>query len=94
MPVIARTITAKGVEKKVKPADGKRFSLAELQKHVGGYVRLIAIKDGEDRALMYVDEDGNPKNLPINRTATKFFMRTGGEYPIVGTVLIVAPGQS
>lgn len=94
MPVTARTITAKGVEKKVKPADGKRFSLEELQKHVGGYVTLIAIKDGADRALMYVDEDGTPKKLPINRTATKLFMRSGGQYPIVGKVLIVAPGQS
>ena len=38
----------------VKP-EGKTFTLAELQKLVGGYIELVHTHDGKD---MYINEEG------------------------------------
>lgn len=53
--------------KEVLPTNRKQFSLEELQKYVGGYIERI---DLGDNLAMYVDEEGELKNLPINITAT------------------------
>lgn len=51
----------------VTPADGKQFTLEELQKYVGGYIERIEL--GNNLA-MYVNEEGALKKLPINNIAT------------------------
>lgn len=63
----------------VKP-EGKKFSLEELQKYVGGYVELIRLPQGD----LYVDEDGTLKGLPVNIPASTIAGRM-----IVGDVLLV-----
>lgn len=52
----------------VQPADGKHFTLAEVQKFVGGYVELLRLPDGH---VMLINEEGKLKGLPENGLATK-----------------------
>lgn len=56
-----------GSEQEVLPANGKGFTLDEMQALVGGYVQVIYLPDGSP-CLM--DEDGKSKNKPINQRAT------------------------
>ena len=48
----------------VKPEDGKRFSLKELQTAVGGYIEPIIPLDSKTK--LYVNEEGLIHNLPPN----------------------------
>jgi len=61
--------------------DGK-IDLNEAQKTIGGYIRPLYGLRG-DRVLL-CDEDGEPKNLPLNHEAS----RLAGQ-PIRGTVIIL-----
>ena len=65
----------------VEPANGRDFSLTELQKFVGGYIDLVRLPD--DR-LMVVNDEGLLLDLPMNHTATRI---TSGGY-IAGDVLV------
>ena len=59
---------------------GGKLTLKELQKHVGGFIQIIALKGD---LLMVVDEDGLSKGLPKNNHASDL----AGQ-DIVGTVLV------
>ncbi len=58
-----------GTSQKVKPARGKKFSLSELQKYVGGYIELTKTREKPARR-MYINEEGQLYNLPMNMQAT------------------------
>ena len=63
---MALLIRADGTEQEVHPANGKRFSLEELQGFVGGLVELIDVGEG----IMWINEEGKLINLPYNEGAT------------------------
>lgn len=68
-------IKAIGQEEEVKPT-GKKFSLDELQKFVGGYIDIIKLPSGR---FLYINDEGKLLGLPINEKATKIWKE---EYPI------------
>lgn len=76
-------IPAVGLLKAVYPK-GDKWTLEELQAHVGGYIEPIYRTKCAPGNLMLVDEDGLSKELPVNNRAT---LKAGRQ--IVGTALIV-----
>lgn len=70
------------------PKSGPYYSLAELQKIVGGYIEIISMPDRHGQPpggmVMVLNEEGKIHDLPINETATELASRD----TIVGTVLI------
>jgi hypothetical protein len=86
---MAKIIKANGDTQEVEPKNGTDFSLKEVQKIVGGYMQLLATKDGK---IMVIDEDGKLKQKPKNKEATKLYIY--GEHDhIVGDALICEHGQ-
>jgi len=85
---MARLIKPDGTEETVVPANGKKFTLEELQKHVGGYIQLLP---GCGNTKILFDEEGLFKRLPRNLVATQFCINGG--FPcysvLVGNVLIL-----
>lgn len=78
---------------KIVPANGKKLSLEEMQKAVGGYIQRVTFK-GQDIVFngtryssgeMYVDEDGIAKDLPVNLKVALFF----GGIKILGNALVL-----
>jgi hypothetical protein len=64
---MATLIPAHGEIRELVPANGRAFTLAELQAIVGGYIEAIGVPDGR---LMFLNEDGKRLQLPINNEAT------------------------
>lgn len=60
-------IKADGTETEVTPGD-RKFTLAELQDMVGGYIQLVSTHDGRQ---MFVNEEGLLMNLPRNAKASE-----------------------
>lgn len=55
------------------PADGKKFSLEELQKFVGGHIEKVPGTARRGKPVAYCNEDGRSAGLPFNFSAsTKF----------------------
>ena len=50
-----------------EPANGNDFKLSELRSVVGGYIEVVALRDG---LMMVVNEEGKLQNLPVNYNAT------------------------
>lgn len=68
---MARLIKTDGTIERVTPANGKTFTLAELQGFVGGYIEIVPTVIGLDNPLhMYVNEEGLLKGMPYNEYAT------------------------
>lgn len=63
----AQLIGANGEINDVAPANGKNFSLKELQTFVGGYIERVQLPDGRE---MYCDEEGKLKKKSPNVYAT------------------------
>lgn len=76
-------VPAVGLLKAVYPK-GDKWTLPELQAHVGGYIEPLYRTKCAAGNLMLVDEDGLSKGLPVNNRAT---LKAGRQ--IVGTALIV-----
>lgn len=77
----------------IDPANGKNFSLEEMQKAVGGYVQILRMDlDGIPRILI-CNEEGKLEGLPVNDTVTALVRSAGGFDEIVGDVLICLPEQ-
>ena len=78
----------------VTPVDGKKFTLQELYHAVGGYVEsMIPV---ERYAHVYVNEEGQLKNLPANQHTWTFAKRSTYElngYPeswrVQGNAIVV-----
>lgn len=83
---MATIIKTTGEKENIEPADGKVFSLKELQKAVNGYIEIVSLDSGK---LMIVDEEGLIKPDPIlNKEASKI----AGQR-IVGQVIIIDRDQ-
>ena len=65
---------------------GKKLTLEEAQKAVGGYVTYMPMP-GVKGYKMLVDEDGLPRGLPFNVLAS--FL---AKQPVVGNALVVKCG--
>lgn len=82
---MAILLKANATSHEVQPKD-KKFSLAELQGFVGGYIQIIEITEEE---WMVMNEEGKLKGMPINLAAcarTMGIINLSDE--IVGDVLI------
>ena len=78
-------IRVNGAREEFLPADGRHYTLEELQKAIGGgYIEIVHTKDGR---LMVMDEEGKLKGFPVNPVATGLY-RYGSQDPIVGDVLV------
>nr|DAG18289.1 MAG TPA: protein of unknown function DUF3846 [Caudoviricetes sp.] len=76
-------IMADGLLKKVDPANGKDFSLEELNEIVDGYIEILHIGD----KLLVCNEEGKLQNLQYNATATRLINAAGIKDYIVGNAL-------
>ena len=75
-----KLIQADGVVKDIKPANGKTYSLKELQEFVGGYIELVSLPDN---LIMLVNEEGYNENLPPNNRVRLIFNKQ-----IVGNAVV------
>ena len=66
----------------IKPADGKKFTLKELQKMVGGYIEVYPIPSG--KGYIICNENGINQGLPPNEYVKMLF-----GIDLVGNVALV-----
>jgi uncharacterized protein DUF3846 len=70
---MATLIPAAGAAREITPANGRAFTLAELQGIVGGYIEAIAVPRDVGvfvgAHVAFLNEDGKRLNLPTNATA-------------------------
>jgi hypothetical protein len=79
-----------GTSQPIKPQDGRKFGLAELQQMVGGYIEVIYLSEGR---LMVLNEEGKLRGLPVNAKATAVALPFLGEGDfIVGDALVCDEG--
>ena len=83
---MATIISTTGTVTKVRPANGKTFTLEEMQKIVHGYIEVVHLSK---RSLLIVNEEGKLHNLPHNPTATSVMFLYGFRDTIVGDALLV-----
>jgi len=72
----------------VAPANGREFTLPELQAVVGGYIEAVYLRDGR---ILFCNEDGKRDRLPTNVGATVIARNIGflpDDDHIVGDVII------
>ena len=85
---MAEYIKQDGTTEQVRPANGRDFTLEELQGYCGGYVQEVSLRDGR---VMWCNEDGKVYGLELNERATAIAEDAGallvGDY-VVGDVLI------
>ena len=83
---MATVIPPVGEPREIAPANGRSFTLAELQGIVGGYVELLWAPDGR---IMFLNEDGKRLELPGNLAASALMRgRIALDDWIVGTVIL------
>lgn len=71
---MAHLLLPDGTIQNVSPADGKHFTLEELQTLVGGYIEFDeSIKEGYD---LVTNEEAKLLQLPINPQATALYKWT------------------
>lgn len=79
----------------VKPMNGKKFTLAEAQRHVDGYVEIVHLKNKE---RLLVNEDGAMLGLDPNPHVTQLAMAIGTRedisHGLVGNVLWCSAKES
>lgn len=86
---MATVMPAVGKSYELAPADGKTFTMQELQKLVGGYFQALRVEDGR---WMYCNEDGKALKLPRNEEATALMRgRIASRDYLVGTVVVCSP---
>lgn len=76
-----------GTKTRVTPKDGKKFSLAELQEYVEGYIERVPTTG---RKTVWVNEEGIIHGLPFNDAGAK----AAGYGPLVGNVLVITGNGS
>ena len=67
---MAELLRTDGTVQTVTPADGKHFSLQELQGFVGGYIELVCY-DPDPANIAICNEEGKIYDLPHNPAATR-----------------------
>jgi len=90
---MAILIQPDGSNDEVVPEDGQRFTLPELQAHVGGYIENVRLPaetkvNGYPIQTMYVNEEGRWENLEHNLNASMIADRH-----IVGNALVLFQGE-
>ncbi len=86
---MARLIKANGTEEVVTPA-GKKWTLEEIQKQVGGYFEYAP----HSRYRVIVNEEGRLRNQLPNMRATQEYRKISGvSIVLVGDVLILDKGE-
>ena len=82
---MATIIKSNGEKENIEPADGKVFTLEELQEAVG-YIQIVSINEGEYAGkLLICDEEGKLKaDAQLNEEASRIASQR-----IVGQVLII-----
>lgn len=78
---MAQLIKTNGTVQEVTPANGKAFTLEELQGFVGGYIEPVRLGPGK---TMLVNEEGLIQELPYNSKASQL----AGQV-IVGNAVVV-----
>ena len=68
---MAKLFKVDGTIENIKPANGKSFTLAELQEMVGGLIQAVPVF--EDKFII-VDEEGRLKNYQHNVIASLLVM--------------------
>ena len=89
---MATRILVDGTTLEAKPANGKDFSLDELQGFVGGYIERLVLPNGQ---MMFLDEEGKLAGKAINPAAT--YMTRGlvaDDDLIVGDVILCTPEEA
>jgi hypothetical protein len=84
---MAHVIKANGTMEEVFPANGVEFELEEIRQHIGGgHIEAVPYTQLQ---IMYIDSDGVPKQLPLNKQASEMisFVR-GRRVPIHGDALV------
>lgn len=76
-----------GVVAEITLAPGQRFTLADLQAYVGGYIEMVRAPGTQ---WLVLNEDGKRLRLPVNAAATLLYHAAGGVPTdmIVGDVLL------
>jgi hypothetical protein len=77
-----------GTHTEVLPANGKRFTLPELQQLVDGYIERVQLADG---LIMIVNEEGVYRaDFALNEPASMLFFESGHISPhgIVGNAVV------
>jgi hypothetical protein len=85
---IAKLIKTDGTMVSIEPADGKAFTLEELQKFVGGYIQIIR-PPSRVGALLVVNEEGRLIGLPFNPAASLIYEKD----EIVGDAVLCRDDQ-
>lgn len=78
---MAQLIKTDGTVQEVTPANGKGFTLEELQGFVGGYIEPVRLGPGK---TMLVNEEGLGMELAYNSVASEL----AGQ-PLVGNAVVV-----
>ncbi|MBR1525228.1 MAG: DUF3846 domain-containing protein [Prevotella sp.] len=73
-------IKADGAIVPYSPANGKSFTLREMQNAVGGYIERVGTHQNKS---VWANEEGRLKGLPVNEKASELCYRE-----IVGDVLV------
>ncbi len=81
---MATLLKTDGTATEVKPANGKKFTLAEAQALVGGYVERVRARNG----FLLVNEEGLLKGLPWNLAASGMV-----GFTLVGDVVLYNHGE-
>ena len=68
---MAKLFKVDGTVEDVKPANGKSFTLEELQKMVGGLIQVVPVFKSK---YIIVDEEGRLKNYKHNTIASLLVM--------------------
>lgn len=89
---MAKLIKIDGTVTDIFPANGKAFTLKELQICVGGYIEII--RTAVPEIWMVCDEEGKLKDKLPNITATSIYFEAGGMPTyVVGDVLVGAQAE-
>lgn len=81
----AKIYKSNGEEVSVTPANGKTFTLKELQDIVHGYIEIITLSNP---LIMVVNEEGIIEELPMNVKASQIAASYHRGSFIVGDVLV------
>tara|TARA_R110000822_G_scaffold175101_1_gene314802 strand:+ start:125 stop:412 length:288 start_codon:yes stop_codon:yes gene_type:complete len=83
--IMSKLYKTDGTIEDFNPANGKEFTLDEMQKAVGGYIELVYLPNNE---VLVVDEEGMIKEKLFNKKISEMIMK-----PIVGNVILCKRSQ-
>jgi Domain of unknown function (DUF3846) len=85
---VATLYEPSGSDSECTPRNGKKFTLAELQALVGGYIEMVRIPGAAGKRIFFVDEEGRLKKLKPNVRAS----RIAGQI-LVGNAVLCSPKE-